>query len=136
MNSNSLNKVLEDILGDYRTTSRLDGANEQFRAALAQFLTESGFADGQQRLLEVNTIGSLAAWIELVIEERELGHNRIPDFARNLQHIFIMHCRKHEVEAQAAFDMAIELSGAILDTALAYQRHLGLGAKELPCGQE
>jgi hypothetical protein len=130
LGSASLDVTLDMILHNYCRTGHLDGATEILRQALHARLREAEVKDSDARLLEVNLIGSLASWIEFCIEERENGQNRVPDFARSLRHIFISHCRKHEVEPKVAVEMAIELATAIIDLALAFQRHLGIEAQE------
>jgi hypothetical protein len=126
LGSASLDVTFDMILHNYRRTGHLDGATEILRQALHSRLREADINDVDARLLEVNLVGSLASWIEFCIEQREQGQNRVPDFARSLRHIFISHCRKHDVDPKLAVGMAIELATAIIDLALAFQRHLGI----------
>jgi len=120
----SLDETVDGILAAYRESGRLDGASERLRGALRQRLSGSGIDSGVSAVLELNILGSLAAWAEFVLEEKRHGRNRVPDFARDLRHIFIAHCRQQEIEPKVAVDIAMELATAILDLALAFQRHL------------
>jgi len=75
-------------------------------------------------LLEINVLGGLAGWMEYVIENRLRGRDAVPDFARVLRHVFVAHCRRHEAPPEMAFNMAMELATALLDSALLFKRHL------------
>jgi len=123
----SLDRTLDRLLEVYARRSTLDGATEQLRDALAARLREAGVEESQRRLLEVNLLGNVAAWIEYVIEEREHGRDAVPDFARNLRKVFVTHCRKHALDPSVAVGMAMELATAILDLALLFESRLGTG---------
>jgi hypothetical protein len=129
LHEESVDEVLDDIILSYRATSRIDGASERVRKALHSRLRWREIDDAQIRLFEVNVLENLSSWIEFVIEENGKGRNRIPDFARNLQHVFIAHCRQHQLDPTVALSMAVELATAIIDTALSFKRLLRIEAE-------
>jgi len=120
----SIDAALDQIIAAYRATARMDGAGAKLRQSLHARLRAHGIDEQQLRLLEVNMLENLSAWVELVIAENLQGRNRIPDFARNLQHVFIEHCRQHRLKPEAALAMAIELATAIIDTTLTFKQLL------------
>jgi len=122
----NLDTAMELALQQYQQTGRLDHVNEQLRAIVQQRLKQEKLSGEQQLLVEINLFNNLAAWIEYVVQQRQAGKNRVPDFARNLRHEFISQCRQQQLEPAVAVSMAINLATALMDIALTFQRHLGL----------
>ncbi len=124
----NLNEVLGGIIDRFDQSRRLDRAHDVFRQALHQVMADRGCRPEMLRLLEVNLTGSLSGWMEFVLEERALGRNAVPDFARFLRRAFISHCREHKVDAATAITMAVELAGGIMGVAASVEKHLNLPA--------
>ncbi|MDR2391550.1 MAG: hypothetical protein LBE84_07730, partial [Planctomycetota bacterium] len=75
--------------------------------------------------------GNLSGWMEFILEERRLGNNLIPDFARCLRTSFLAHCRERKTDPDEAVAMSIELATAIMDLACAFRRQLSIGSSGL-----
>ncbi|MCX7933833.1 MAG: hypothetical protein N3A66_01075, partial [Planctomycetota bacterium] len=111
----SLDAVLSRLLAAFAAGGRCDQAHEQFRQTLRAILARSGYDERKIRLIEINLLGSLSGWMEFVLAEQAAGRNAVPDFARHLKRVFLVHCRQHQIEPEIAVQMAIELATAIMD---------------------
>ncbi len=128
----SLDAVLNRLLETFAAGGHCDQAHEQFRQVLHSLVMRSGYDERKARLLEINLLGSLSGWVEFVLAEQAAGRNAVPDFARHLKRVFLVHCRQHKVDPDTAVRMAIELATAIMDLALSFRRHLNLPAGDAP----
>ncbi len=124
----SLDQAIDRVIARFRERGRIDMGPEVIRAALRDRLTHAGFAEQEMRLLEVNLLGNVSGWMEFVLEERRLGRNMVPDFARHLRTAFLAHCREHKTDPDEAVGMSIELATAIMELACAFRRQLSIGA--------
>ena len=73
----SLDDTLDQLLDAYAHTGRLDGATEHMRAVLEARLRDRGVDEALLRLIEVNVLGNIAGWVELVLEEKERGRDAV-----------------------------------------------------------
>lgn len=122
----SLDQAVDRIITRFRERGRIDMGCETVRAALCDRLSHAGFEEGQMRLLEVNMLGNISAWMEFALEERKNGHNVVPDFVRHLRTAFLAHCREHKISPDEAIAMSIELATAIMGLAGSFRRLLGV----------
>lgn len=124
----SLDQAIDRVIARFRERGRIDMGPEVIRAALRDRLTHAGFAEQEMRLLEVNLLGNVSGWMEFVLEERRLGRNMVPDFARHLRTAFLAHCREHKTDPDEAVAMSIELATAIMELACAFRRQFSIGS--------
>jgi hypothetical protein len=124
----SLDQAIDRIIARFRERGRIDMGPEIIRAALRDRLAKAGFEEREMRLLEVNLLGNISGWIEFMLEERRLGRNMVPDFARHLRTAFLAHCREHKFDLAEASAMPVELAAAILELACAFRRQLSIGS--------
>jgi hypothetical protein len=122
----SMDAALDAWVERFRHTKRCDNAAEEFRALLRRRIEGAGLDGREARLLELNLLGSVSAWMEFSISERAAGHNVVPDFARHLSNAFLAHCRAQRIDPEVAVGMAVELATAIMSTACGFRRHLNL----------
>lgn len=124
----SIDQAIDRATARFRERGRIDMGPEIIRAALRDRLGHAGFEESQMRLLEVNLLGNVSGWMEFVLEERRLGRNVIPDFARHLRTVFLAHCREHKINPAEAVSMSLELAAAIMDLACAFRRQFSIGS--------
>lgn len=124
----SIDQAVDRIIARFRERGRIDMGSETVRAALRDRLAHNGFEEQQIRLLEVNMLGNISAWMEFALEERKVGHNVIPDFARHLRTAFLAHCREHNVTPDEAVGMSIELATAIMGLASSFRRQFSIAS--------
>ncbi len=122
----SLDQAVDRVVTRFRERGRIDMGPETIRAALRDRLDRAGFEPAQMRLLEVNLLGSISGWMEFALEERKLGRNVVPDFARHLRTSFLAHCREHRTSPDEAVAMAVELASAIMDLAGSFRRQFSV----------
>ncbi len=123
----SLDQAIDRVIARFRERGRIDMGPEIIRAALRDRLSHAGFEEQQMHLLEVNLLGNISGWMEFALEERKVGHNVVPDFARHLRTAFLAHCREHKTSPDEAVAMSIELATAIMDLACAFRRQFSIG---------
>jgi hypothetical protein len=126
----SLDAALDEILRQFAENSRLDFAHERMEKALRRRLGEQGYDERVQHLLLANLFGSLSGWMEFLLTEKAAGRDAVPDFARLLRRAFLSHCRQHDMPAEEAISMAVELASVIMDLAIGFRRHLSLEEEE------
>lgn len=123
----SMDQALDRFIARYRERGRVELGSELLRAALRDRLEHEGFTINQMQLLEVNLLGGISGWMEFVLQERQEGRDRIPDFVRHLRTAFFSHCREHKIDPDEAVKMSLELASAIMEMACAFRRQLTIG---------
>ncbi|MDR1533694.1 MAG: hypothetical protein LBU64_01145 [Planctomycetota bacterium] len=124
----SLDQAIDRVIARFKERGRIDMGPEIIRAALRDRLARAGFEEREMRLLEVNLLGNLSGWMEFILEERRLGRNLIPDFARHLRTAFLAHCREHKTDPEDSLTMSVELATSIMELACAFRRQFSIGS--------
>lgn len=132
----SIDQAVDRIASRYRERGRIDMGSETIRAAFRDRLGHAGFEETQLRLLEVNMLGNISAWMEFALEQRKSGQNVVPDFARHLRTAFLAHCRGHGTSPEEAIAMSIELATAIMEMASSFRRQLAIAEGAASAGTE